>query len=307
MARFDKHMNFLKEQAIASICRSGLHRVTDNLIGLLRSSIRLSTHAVAEQSLEIGASKIGGTPDLSPEMGWPEYQGMPLPFYAQIRCADLIASDQDSVLPHRGWLYFFYDPEAEDEDKRHRSLKKVPYPPKSWRVLYYGGEVSQLERTVTPASLSEWNRYGCCAVTFSPEIQLPEHGSGWLRHLGLSYSTYEVEEELSQYRELTDQLRSLSVSDSLDGIRMLGYPDEMGDGMEDRCEEYSLVLGWHNQRSTEADTEWILLLQIDVNEAEFHGATKMGRGDWFAIYFWIRRDALARRDFEQVWLTFNAD
>ena len=120
-------MNHLKEQAIASIRRSGLHPITDDVIDLLRSSIRLGTHAVAEQSLLIGASKIGGTPDLSPEVRWPEYQGMPLPFYAQIRCADLVAFDQESVLPQSGWLYFFYDPEAEDEDKRHWSLKKVPY------------------------------------------------------------------------------------------------------------------------------------------------------------------------------------
>jgi uncharacterized protein YwqG len=232
---------------------------------------------------------------------------MPLPFYAQIRCADLVAFDQESVLPQSGWLYFFYDPEAEDEDKRHWSLKKVPYPPKSWRVLYDRGEASQLKRTVAPASLSEWSRYGCCAVTFSPEIQLPEQGCGRLRPLGLSYGTDGVEEALSRYRVLTDQLRSLSVSDSRDGIRMLGYPDEMGDGMEERCETYSLALEWHHQHAAEADTEWILLLQIDCNEAEIHGATKMSRGDWFAIYFWIRRDALARRDFEQVWLTFNAD
>lgn len=273
-------MDLLKEQAIICIRRSGLLRVADDLISLLRYSIRLSLDAVPEQSLELGASKIGGTPDLPVEIGWPVSKGMPLPFYAQIRCSDLVSYDQKDILPHTGWLYFFYDVLSDNPSSSRQNRSD------SWRVLYATGETKKLQRTPAPATLDEWEQYGSCAVTFSLDMMLPKFGSRLLEEYGLSYNNYSDEAEEQEYQKLLDQLRDLPGSDFKKGIHMLGYPDEFG---------------------PEQDLEWVLLLQIDTNRAALQGATRMDKGDWLVISFWIPRDALARYDFNQVEILVNAD
>lgn len=316
-------MDTLQEQAIACIARSNLSHFADSLVDLLRPSICVLPRSLSEQDLEIGASKIGGTPDLPLNVAWPEYQGVPLPFYAQIRCTDLAPSDSEGSLPHEGVLYFFYDVNAAfyaaHQDPWARRRKKtspppgswrvlseaglVPYPHECWRVLYWAGELSQLRQTIFPPSLAEYLRYTCCPVTFVPEIMLPGYGSARLGHLGLSYGTFEAEEDLAHYQELEEQLHRLSGSALMHGIRLLGYPDDSDDEREQACEEYSRALGWHTLQSTErnSDSEWILLLQIDCNRFDVHGGTNMDQADGLVIYFWIRRDALLRLHFDHVW------
>lgn len=279
-------MDLLKEQAIRCIRQSGMQGIADDLIGLLRYSIHLDLNAVPEQSLEPGVSKIGGTPDLPAESGWPESKdGLPLPFYAQIRCADLVSYDQESILPHTGWLYFFYDvmrdnPYASGQVRRSDT----------WRVLYVPGETEKLFRAPAPALLDEWERYGSCAVTFSPGIMLPDWGSKQLELCGLSYTSFtgttEEVEQREHYQQLLDQLGQLAGPDAKKGIHLSGYPDEFG---------------------PEPDAAWTLLLYIDANKVALQEATKMDKGDWLAISFWIPREALARRDFHQVEIFTNGD
>jgi uncharacterized protein YwqG len=275
-------MDLLKEQAITCIRQSGMPHIANDLISLLRYSIRLNIDTVPEQSLELGASKIGGTPDLPAGIGWPTSKGVPLPFYAQIRCADLVPYDQGKVLPHTGWLYFFYDVLSDLSYSARRQNRSD-----SWRVLYAPLETEKLHRTPAPASLDEWEQYDSCAVTFSSDIMLPDFGAHSLEQCGLSYSAYTGEsKEHEYYQKLLDQLRNLSGPASKKGIHLLGYPDEFG---------------------PEQDSEWILLLQIDTNRAALQGATKMAKGDWLTISFWIPRDALARCDFNQVETLINGD
>jgi uncharacterized protein YwqG len=59
---------------------------------MLAPSIRLRTHAVDELTLPLGASKIGGAPELPPDAAWPDANGQPLPFVAQINLASLLPS-----------------------------------------------------------------------------------------------------------------------------------------------------------------------------------------------------------------------
>lgn len=270
-----------REQAITCIRRSGLQHIADNLIGLLRPSIHVHIEAVPEQNFDIGVSKIGGSPDLPEEMAWPTRNGTPLPFYAQIRCADLVSYDLPGILPHTGWLYFFYDV-LSDNPRSSRQERS-----ENWQVFYVSAEPGTLRRVPAPATLDEWEQYGSCAVTFSPGIMLPDFGSHLLEECHLSFSTYTGESvEHERYRQLLQQLRDLSGSDSNTGIHLLGYPDEFG---------------------AEQDSEWVLLLQIDANRAAQQGATKMAKGDWLAIYFWIPRDALAQRDFNRVEVLTNGD
>jgi len=297
-------MSTLKDRATAAIRQSALPQLTDALIELLRPSIRVSAHAAPEQGLEMGASTFGGAPDLPQGLAWPEHAGQPLPFYAQIQCADLATSDVDSLLPHQGKLYFFYDVLADDSGS---PLVTIPQPD-VWRVVYVPDETMPLRRTPAPAALSEGDRYGCCALTYTPDVMLPEPWSNRLEHLGRVYLDLGPDsEEWRRYQALTEQIDTLAQRSSRPSYhRMLGYPDENGDWMEGACERRSKASGWH-QRSSRGERDWVLLLQIDANQAERDGATNMGKGDWLAIYFWIQREALAQRHFEQVWVLINGD
>jgi uncharacterized protein YwqG len=297
-------METLKDQAIARIRQWGLPHLTDALVDLLRPSIRLGTRPAPEEGLEMGASRFGGTPDLPPGLGWPARAGQPLPFYAQIHCADLAASDVDGILPHEGWLYFFYDVMA---DESGSPVKHAPQPD-TWRVFYVPDERTPLQRAPFPAALSAWERYGCCALTYAPDVMLPDLWSSRLERLGRAYLDLGPDSrEWGQYQDLLDTLDTLVQRPAGPSYhRMLGYPDEDGDRMEAECERRSAAVGWH-QPSSDARRDWVLLLQIDANQAERDGAKNMMKGDWLAIYFWMRREALARRQFEQVWVLVNAD
>src|SRR3954468_699704 len=89
---------------------SGLSRVADVIERHARPSIRLTAHAVEdEDTLPLGASKLGGSPDLPPDYEWPRHDYFPLSFVTQINLADVAPYDPWAILPHEGMLYFFFD------------------------------------------------------------------------------------------------------------------------------------------------------------------------------------------------------
>ena len=127
----------------------------------LRYSIRMHTALASDDELALGATKIGGQPDLPPGTSWPEWRGAPLNFLAQIRLADIAAYDPDDELPHEGMLSFFFDytnwgkPGREAEG----SLASVLYLP----------EGAPLQRLPWPEALPMRERYVPLAVTsFTP-------------------------------------------------------------------------------------------------------------------------------------------
>lgn len=60
----------------------------------------------ASDDVPVGASKLGGRPDLPPGEPWPSRDGRPLSFVVQV---DLATADTGGVLPPDGLLSFFYD------------------------------------------------------------------------------------------------------------------------------------------------------------------------------------------------------
>ncbi len=74
-------MKTKENEVLELIHNSGLTRIEDDLVGLLKYSIRLHTHSLEESTLEIGISKIGGTPDLPVEMRWPEWHNHTISLY----------------------------------------------------------------------------------------------------------------------------------------------------------------------------------------------------------------------------------
>ena len=302
-------MEPIEEQVLELIRNSRLPRIVDDLTALLMYSIRLRARSVQESELELGVSKIGGMPDLPEGTVWPEWGDMPLAFIAQIRLTDIAPFDREGALPHTGMLYFFYQ-ESEESILFRPEKQGDPTP---WRALYYDGNPSQLWRTPAPSSLPSISLFRPCAVEFSTELTLPPFESPTIKRLGLTYDAFaqdaasERKEEAERYFELGKQISDL-YGDTHLIHRLLGHPDPVQGDMQLECQLYSHGLSWVDYRENnpkvaeleESSTDWRLLLQIDSDNA-----AGMMWGDVGRIYYWIRRNALATRDFDQTWLVFQ--
>lgn len=92
---------------------AGLEQLAERILRLARPAVRLNASEVSDEKLPVGASKIGGFPDLQLSADWPRWNDRALAFLAQINLSDLQHFKCCDVLPSEGLLQFFYD-----EDQR---------------------------------------------------------------------------------------------------------------------------------------------------------------------------------------------
>jgi hypothetical protein len=145
----------------------------------LRYSIRMHTALASDDDLSLGATKIGGRPDLPPGIPWPEWRGAPLNFLAQIRLADIAVSDSDGELPHEGMLSFFFD--YTNWGKLGRDAEG------SLATVLYLSEGTPLQRLPWPEALPKRERYAPLAATsFSRELTAPESDGPFIERFGYS-------------------------------------------------------------------------------------------------------------------------
>ena len=123
-----------------------LSRLVKDIDRLARPSIRLTATAVDESDLKIGASKLGGVPDLPPGAAWPVLKGQPQSFIAQIRLEDARQYDTAKVLPQSGMLWFFYD-------AQQQTFGADPGDRGGWQVLFMDGDLGKLQRAPVPPAL----------------------------------------------------------------------------------------------------------------------------------------------------------
>jgi uncharacterized protein YwqG len=259
----------------------GLTRVSAEIVQVALPSIRLKAHRVDETQLEQGATKFGGSPDLPAGYAWPEHNGSPLPFVAQLNLSEVARYDMMHLLPVEGRLYFFFDIDAFfDSWPRHQSL---------WRVLYDRNARTALQRVAIPEMGVTRNHYHPSMVTFSDEITLPDYSqydATSIQRLGLSGPL--TDEEECAYYEVQAQLAgTVGITSHIPLHRLLGHPDDVQ---------------WDMHRDLEGtSTQWQLLFQVDSDDAP-----DTEWGDTGRIYYWIRTRDLAKRDFSEVELILQS-
>ena len=127
---------------------------------LARPAVRLISAAVSgDDAIPLGASKLGGLPDLPPGTPWPRkgppVEGpLPIPFLCQVRLDEVAPYGLDGVLPAHGLLSFFYDDACADAS-RHAYVDNYGHPAHC-RVLWSPGETFQdnpLVRATPPPDL----------------------------------------------------------------------------------------------------------------------------------------------------------
>jgi uncharacterized protein YwqG len=276
---------------------AGLGRVVDQVEALLRPSIRIRTREDNENSIEIGASKIGGLPDLPQGFEWPRWPGRPedheanaanptpmpkdyqdrdyrlggpMCFLGQFRMADIAPHDAERILPPTGMLYIFcalwLDAVGYCEEDRG-----------AWRVIHLEVAPSDLRRTSPPNDASI--PIGCESVAFFEELTLLDNNM---------FAEYEAlalnPDEHERYCYfLLAQMQAFPWQDE-PTHRLLGWPQQVQADMRG-----DLYPSGHR--------DWRLLLQIDSNERQNLFWQAGGRG-----YFWIREPDLRARNFDRTWL-----
>jgi uncharacterized protein YwqG len=320
---------------------AGLERLADVAERLTRPAIRIEPTMVDEDTIPIGASKLGGRPDLPRDMAWPERDGRPLGFLAQFNLAEVAPYDVEKVLPPSGMLYFFYD---FTNERCGVSLDDRT----AWQVLYFDGSVGNSQRIYWPTSLPHLYRLPDHLIQFSAFLSLT-HEPDWV------VGALRNDDERGSYREISvkhdyppDMRLKETEDDSEEDVaafeeavfeyratrhQLLGHPFLVHYGtMPWTCDalikerpnplfsrenaglDFTPYESWPDTiKSSVASTykSWRLLFQLgNVSGKHFEG-TDENDPLWQMcelwargglMYFWIERDRLARRDFSRVWM-----
>jgi uncharacterized protein YwqG len=143
---------------------AGLSRLLKDIDFLAKDSIRLHTNLAGEYDTSIGASRIGGVPDVPTDFKWLERNEVPQSFIAQISLEEIHPYDTYGVLPSRGMLWFFYDAKQE-------TYGADPTDRGGWSVMFREG-YSGLQRIVAPQKLPVESQFKACTVNFASEVTL---------------------------------------------------------------------------------------------------------------------------------------
>jgi uncharacterized protein YwqG len=321
----------------------GLDQWHDQLLGLARPTVRYVANASAGHAA-VGASRVGGTPDLPPQLKWPTRPPYPdadvrnievrdhpakalhtgaqkdrdrrrdeiiaknafLPFIAQIDLAHAWRLRPfDIDLPKEGRLLFFYD------------AREVPFgfvlaDMIGFRVLWDHAPVSALSRAAAPAELK-------IDALVLPAKTL--HGASGLALPEWETFAYEALRIPNQYSDQYDRLlhpfADLPYEEQPDVEKLpnhyvggWGEPRQSGH-MELECELVRLGFSVDTRSDDEKNqaslrqADWCLLAQFNCEE--FH--TEGLEHEWFTsleLYFWIKRDDLAARRFERTWIVVRS-
>ena len=135
----------------------------DRIMNMARPAVRIRTFLVECGDLPPGASRMGGAPDLPPDMAWPHHNGRPMEFLAQIDFTAAAAAHALPDMPTTGWLALFCDFEG---IYMHGSRG-----PGSWHVDYFEGDAKSLRRTAYPGTPAI--EFNFCEVQFAREDCVP--------------------------------------------------------------------------------------------------------------------------------------
>ncbi len=271
---------------------AGLGRIAPVLERLQAGAVRLRTRPAQEQPLAVGASKLGGLPDLPAGTAWPRWNGVPLGLVAQLRLDELRAYPAAQALPESGWLYFFYD-------GRQQVFGDQPADRGAWQVIYQPAlkPTGALQRQPAPPDLPDESRFKPRAVDFSAEWTLPQNPPLFAPALDWTPDEQHHYEDFI-YNRVSDRGASRH--------RLLGHAEEIQDDMHLQCQ--LLAHGIKDEQDPRAAAlaagalSWQLLLQVDSDEAAGMRWSSAGR-----LYFWIEQPALKARRFDNVWLALQSD
>ncbi len=259
----------------------------DRILATQRPSLRLG-------SLRRGrlVARIGGMPRLNVADLWPEADGKPLSFIAEVDLAAASSLLGEGTLPANGYLEFFYDAEQE-------AWGFDPADRPKWRVLWVRNDATRRD---LPLGLPDDVRFtpvdleGHVEPTYAEWESWHFAKTGMDLNVGLRYAN-----ALAEWNKAREPKPAVL-------HRLLGHPDHVQGDMMLECQLASNGIKVGNLRApSEAEArleagagDWRLLLQIDSDEH-----SNMSWGDTGRIYYWIRDEDLRERNWDRVWLVLQ--
>ncbi len=270
---------------------AGLARLVKDIDYLTKPSIRLYTTPAGENNISIGASRIGGVPDVPPDFKWPERKEVPQSFIAQIYLDEVHPYDTNGALPSSGMLWFFYDAKQE-------TYGADPADRGGWRVIF-SDNYTGLQRTAVPANLPAGSQFKACSIRFANEITLSQQPKLEIPHFDWT------DDEVKKYETLLSTFPNPDDHAALHN-RLLGNPETIQDDMRLECQLASHgVTDIKDPRAAELSKgamSWQLLLQTDTDER-----IGMRWGNAGMIYYWITGSDLQKHDFDDAWLVLQSE
>jgi len=253
----------------------------------------------------LNKSKIGGKPYLPKDFVWPYYQELPLSFLAQINLEEVKSLDKDNLLPDKGMLYFFYELETEEwgYELKNKGCAKV----------FYYEDTSNFELIDFPKDMKDYCQVPEFKVNFKSNTSYPSYENfEKLNENDILLKKYEI---LERYDELNDNFFDNYCDfyeEYMDGFesytKLLGYPDVVQNSMEEECVEVTRDFDMeavkaspkkYKEEIKKAAENWILLFQMDTVETDDY---ELMFGDSGHIYFWIKKEDLKNKNFDNIWL-----
>ncbi len=279
----------------AALAANGLSAYTDAVDHLALPSLRLIATPTPDNAIPLGASRLGGLPDLLRELEWPAMSGAPMSFIGQIRLRDAHALTGGEALPAEGLLSFFYD-------ASQRTYGSDPKDRAGFRVLYFdaAAQARLARQPGWPAALPAAARFTACAITLAPELTYAQDLQAELPDRVVTPQEQERFEAV---------LAGLAPAPSAaPRHRLLGHPDTIQDDMRQQCQFAANGIADPSAEPQRvaalmpAVNDWRLLLQVDSDARAGMRWASAGM-----LYFWIRRQDLAGGRFDNCWVVLQSD
>ena len=268
--------------------------MSEILVNLKKNEIIISTEFNNDSEI-VDKSKIGGKPYLPKDFVWPYYQELPLSFLAQFNLEEVSSLDKDKLLPSKGMLYFFYELETEEWGYHPES--------KGCAKVFYFEDTSNFELIDFPKDMADYCKVPEFKVTFKSNISLPSYENFYIL---LKEDDVFKNHDIS-FRDFIPLYDEIFIPDT-NYTKLLGHPEVIQNPMEEECEAVTRgfdmggVESYPKQYQKEirsASKDWILLFQMDTVETSDY---ELMFGDSGHIYFWIKKEDLANKNFEDIWL-----
>ena len=277
--------------------------IKEKLESMAKNSIELKIQDNAVY--ELGATRFGGQPDVPSDFIWPTYMGesydhvvkeRPLSFLAQFNCADFAKYDTEHLLPDHGLLSFFYELDSMcwGFDPKDRGCARV----------YWFEDISALSAAELPADMDEDFIMPMVKIALSQKPSYPS----WQDFT----EAFPDDDDDEAFNTAWEELTGEDEDDLPDRSQLLGWADVIQNSMFEECDIASKGYylgnpeGWRKipkdirqEAEQTAKDRWMLLLQLDTVECDDF---ELMFGDCGHIYFYITKEDLKARRFDNIWL-----
>lgn len=281
----------LKAALVEKLRAKGFGEPTDALADVARPAIfHRAAPLRSSLRLKVGASKLGGAPDLPPDFRWPtRYEirrdigvtdpgEQPMAFICQIALSNAPDHGElDIPVPRTGLLTFFYD--VVDRPWGFDPMNKG-----AWRLAWF-------EDTSILSPRGEAN-----AQVF-PEVPLLAEPTLTLAE--------DLPADLNLGQDLAQAYKALGAEEHrATGVQLGGWPLSLQGSMPQQCEIVSAGIYYNRDGFEKAlrmgldkrEQNWRLVLQVDSCEA-----ANMDWGDGGRLYVWMREPDIRARKFDASW------